>query len=127
MKMSEEKKTERWSSRSRAMLLGVGLTAALGIVAVPVVFAGPSTSSSEHAVVAGAPRVTVEIPEVSCAGCSVAVRKALKGAGGVVDIGEGEPKNRIVITYEPGSGRPESYVEALRKAGFPKAREVTRD
>jgi len=133
MKMSEakevvERRQQRGPSRTRAMLFGVGLAALGGLVAVPVVFAATQPSGSgEHAVVAGAARVTVEIPEVSCAGCSVEARKALKAAGGVVGIGEGDPKNRLVLTYEPGSGRPEGYVDALHKAGFAKAHEVARN
>jgi copper chaperone CopZ len=70
--------------------------------------------------------ITIEIPEVECAGCSPAIRKAVKDTGGVVRIAEGNPKNRIVLTYEPAAGRPDAYVAAIQKAGFPKAHEVTR-
>lgn len=65
--------------------------------------------------------MTIEIPEVDCAGCNLDVRKALKGAGGVRRLNEGTPKNRLIVTYEPGAGRPDAYVEALHNAGFPKA------
>lgn len=84
--MSEEKETDgiegrspRKPSRTRAMLYGVALAALSGLVAVPVVFAAsrPSSPAAEHLVVAGAARVTVEIPEVSCAGCSLEARKAV--------------------------------------------------
>ena len=68
--------------------------------------------------------VAIEIPEVECAGCSLEARKAVKGAGGVLRLNEGSPKNRLVVTYEPGPGRPTVYVEALRKAGFPKAHDA---
>lgn len=61
---------------------------------------------------------------MSCAGCSLKARKAVKSAGGVIRLGEGDPKNRLVVTYEPGPGRPGAYVDALRKAGFPKAQRV---
>ncbi|MCC6668384.1 MAG: hypothetical protein IT375_31865 [Polyangiaceae bacterium] len=71
-----------------------------------------------------ASKVAIEIPEVSCAGCSLKARKAVKSAGGVIRLGEGDPKNRLVVTYEPGPGRPGAYVDALRKAGFPKAQRV---
>jgi len=72
------------------------------------------------------PTITIEIPEVECAGCVPAVRKAVKDVGGVLRIVEGNPKNRIVLTYEPAAGRPEAYVAAVQKAGFPKAHEVAR-
>ena len=65
--------------------------------------------------------------EVGCAGCSLEVRKAIKGVGGVVRLGEGEAKNRLVVTYEPAPGRPEAYAEALRRAGFPRAKEIARN
>lgn len=68
--------------------------------------------------------VTLEIPEVDCAGCNVGIRKALKGAGGVRRLEEGTPKNRIIVIYVPGTGRPDAYLDALRKAGFSKARVV---
>lgn len=73
----------------------------------------------------GPPQVAIEIPEVGCASCSLKARKAVKSVGGVIRLGEGDPKNRLVVTYEPGPGRPGVYVEALRKAGFPKAQRVT--
>ena len=72
------------------------------------------------------PTITIEIPEVECAGCSLEIRKAVKAVGGVVRIAEGQPKNRIVVTYEAATGRPDGYVEAVKKAGFPKAHEVAR-
>ncbi len=72
------------------------------------------------------PTITIEIPEVECAGCSLEIRKAVKEVGGVVRIAEGQPKNRIVVTYEAASGRPDGYVAALQKAGFPKAHQVAR-
>ena len=77
---------------------------------------GPAESSDATA--------TIEIPEVDCAACNLEVRKAIKGAGGVRRLNEGSPKNRIIVTYEPGSGRPDVYVEALHKAGFAKAHAV---
>jgi len=67
---------------------------------------------------------TIEIPDVDCAACNLDVRKAIKGAGGVRRLNEGTPKNRVIVTYEPGSGRPDVYVEALHKAGFAKAHAV---
>jgi copper chaperone CopZ len=68
--------------------------------------------------------VTIEIPEVDCAGCSLVIRKAIKHVGGVRRLNEGSPKNRIVVTYEPGAGRPAVYVKALHEAGFTRARVV---
>ncbi|MBI2388571.1 MAG: hypothetical protein HYV09_03045 [Deltaproteobacteria bacterium] len=111
----------------RARSLGLGAIATVAaLVAVPAGFAATRGTSGGAAapVEAGQATVTIEIPEVSCAGCSLQVRKALISAGGVLKLGEGEPKNRLVIAYEPGSGRPAVYVEALHKAGFAKAHEV---
>lgn len=65
--------------------------------------------------------VTIEIPEVDCAACNLRVRRSVKSAGGIRRLNEGTPKNRLVVTYEPGTGRPGVYVEALHEAGFAKA------
>lgn len=69
-------------------------------------------------------RVTLEIPGVSCAGCSLPIRRALKQAGGVTGVEEGNTKTRLVVSFEPASGRPAVYVEAVRRAGFPNAHSV---
>ena len=99
---------------SRAVALTVGV-----LVVCTAVGARGSGRTEEAAATA-----TVEIPEVSCAGCSLDVRRAVKAAGGVRRIAEGHPRSRIVISYEPGPGRPEAYVDALRKAGFTRAHKI---
>ncbi len=48
----------------------------------------------------------------------------MKKAGGVISLAEGTPKNRLIVSFEPADGRPDAYVDALNKAGFPKARRV---
>lgn len=112
------------------LVLSTGCAAAaigLGVVccATPAVAAAAVTNDSHGGGEdANEASVAIEIPEVGCAGCSLEVRKALKGAGGVRRLNEGSPKNRIIVTFEPGTGRPDVYVEALHKAGFVKAHAV---
>ncbi len=102
--------------------LSIGVLAALSGLSA-YVRAAPSV---ERATEQGQSTVAIEIPEVSCAGCSPKARKAVKSAGGVLRLGEGDSKNQLVVTFEPGPGRPGAYVEALRAAGFANARQVTR-
>lgn len=101
-----------------AVAIGIGVVCC---AATPAIAAVSSTGARDGVGDANDVAVTIEIPEVDCAACNLDVRKAIKGAGGVRRLNEGSPKNRIVVTYEPGAGRPEVYVEALHKAGFAKA------
>lgn len=104
----------------KAAWLGMASTALILISASP---AGADVAGDPFVLDASA-TVSIEIPEVACAGCSFEARKAVKGAGGVLRLGEGSPKDRLVVTYKPGPGRPTVYVEALRKAGFAKAHDA---
>lgn len=115
--------------RARSLVIGVAVAAIGALAAAPAVLANTRAAEgrTDHGVAAGQANVTIEIPEVSCAGCSLEARKAVKSVGGVVSLGEGDPKNRLVVTYEPAAGRPEAYVEALHKAGFAKARDVAKN
>jgi copper chaperone CopZ len=96
--------------------------------AVAVAVGGALVATSARPTHAGerapAGRVTLEVPEVTCAGCSLPVRKALKQAGGVTGVEEGATKTRIIVSFEPAAGRPGAYVDAIRRAGFPKTRAV---
>ena len=110
--------------KHRAALVALILAAAGASATVLARTHSPSDGATR--VASASATVTIEIPEVSCAGCSLEARKAVKSVGGVVQLGEGDPQNRLVVAYEPAPGRPEAYVEALHKAGFAKAREVAR-
>jgi hypothetical protein len=108
-----------------------GCTAAivgLGVVccATPAVAAVALAGDTGRAEASDA-TVTIEVPEVECAGCSLEARKAIKSVGGVRHLSEGSPRNRIVVAYESAAAHPEAYVEALHRAGFSKAREVGRN
>lgn len=112
-------RTSTWLG-TLALTLGIGTVGAVTGLSARVEAASSAPLAAEQ----GRAEVAIEIPEVSCAGCSIKARKALKSAGGVSRIGEGDPKNRLIVTYVPGTGRPAVYVEALRKAGFPRAHQV---
>ena len=113
--------TKAWLG-ALALVLGVGTAGAVAAYSASAGAAPAAQRTAEHS----RARVTIEIPEVSCAGCSLKARKAVKAAGGIVRIGEGDPKNRIVLTYEPGPDRPAVYVKALRQAGFARAQRVAK-
>jgi copper chaperone CopZ len=107
---------------SRLVLATAMAGLCLGTVGV-MAHANPSLRE-RVALHAGQATTTIEIPEVGCSGCSFTIRKAVKSAGGVLSIADGDPANRLVIAYDPAVGRPEAYVEALHKAGYPKAKVV---
>lgn len=108
-----------------ALVFAVAGYAAIACWATPAVAAVPIADHGGASVLeATDATVTIEIPEVDCAGCNLDVRQAIKRAGGVRRLNEGSAKNRLIVTYEPGAGRPDVYVEALRKAGFAKAHVV---
>lgn len=92
-----------------------------GLAAIPAAMAWTVPARGDRPVAANEATTTIEIPEVDCAGCNIEVRKAVKKAGGVIRLGEGQPANRLVIVFEAAAGRPDVYVDALRKAGFAKA------
>jgi hypothetical protein len=102
------------------------LAFAIGVASrsAPAHAASPSGTAASGLADSSDLTVTIEIPEVECAGCNLDVRKAVKGAGGVRRLNEGTPKNHLVVTYEPGAGRPDAYVGALHKAGFARAHTV---
>jgi copper chaperone CopZ len=114
-----------WASLAISVSGCAAAIVGLGVVccATPAVAALAAHGSASPADTADT-TATIEVPEVECAACNLEVRKAIKGAGGVRRLNEGSPKNHIIVTYEPGAGRPDAYVEALHKAGFAKAHVV---
>lgn len=126
--MHTSERTDRSATQRNALIASIAVFIAAGVVAAPLVFARTSPASAqstEAAVAAGQAAVTIEIPEASCAACSLRARQAVKSVGGVLAIADGDSAKRLVITYEPATGRPDAYVAALQKAGFEKAHTIT--
>lgn len=95
---------------------------AVGAGAALLAFAGAPPPA--HAAGRPAHQALIEIPDAGCAACLIKVRKAVKAAGGVIDIRSGQRANQLVVRYRPGASRPQVYVKAIRSAGFPRAKQV---
>ena len=89
--------------------------------AQPVVAEPSSEPPQEQAAAATAEDVvTAElmVHGVSCASCTVGIRKELKQLDGVKEVRAGESKSHVLVDFRPGSLTPESLVEAVVAAGY---------
>lgn len=62
--------------------------------------------------------VTLEVDGVSCASCSLTIRKALKKVDGVKSIDEGKSKEFLIVKVDPAKVSDDTLVQAVKKAGF---------
>jgi copper chaperone CopZ len=90
---------------------------ALGITAVSAAGAAGNAPQAAQAS-AGDSKVTIPVEGLTCASCSLAVRRALKKMDGVKSIEPGPQENEAVITYDASKVRPEQFVEAINNLGF---------
>jgi hypothetical protein len=101
------------------LILRVTLGALLmGVAATALAQHGQPRASGVSADLAPTALVTLEIPDVGCASCSMGVRRALLDAGGVVRLEPSDPRERILVMYRQAPGRPDAYVTALLKASY---------
>ena len=63
-------------------------------------------------------KVTIPVEGLTCATCSITVRRALKKMDGIKNIEPGPHENEAVITYDAAKVKPEQMVEAIGKVGF---------
>jgi len=90
---------------------------ALGIVAVvPASAAGNAPQAASAAV--GESKVIIPVEGLTCASCSLAVRRALKKMDGVKRVEPGPQENEALITYDASKVKLEQLVEAINSAGF---------
>lgn len=97
--------------------MAAGITALVAVS--PWVLA--KVSASRARVVASssvAATATIRVEGVDCEACAAPIRNALAGAGGF-NVLELDILSKIVtVTYEPGPGRPDVYVEAINELGY---------
>lgn len=55
---------------------------------------------------------------VSCASCSVGIRRELKRLSGVEAIRAGDDASHVLVDFSPGTLTPEALVEAVNAAGY---------
>jgi copper chaperone CopZ len=63
-------------------------------------------------------KVTIPVEGLTCASCSLTVRRALKKMDGVKKIEPGPQENEAVVTYDASKVKPEQFVKAINKLGF---------
>ncbi len=66
----------------------------------------------------GVQTVTIEVDEVSCASCSLTIRKSLKKLSGIQKISKGKSKKLVVIEFESGEVKVTAILHAIEEAGF---------
>lgn len=101
------------------MFLWVATVITVLVAAAPPLLArlstGPRASVSPSIAAA---TVVIKVDGIDCEACAAPIRKALTAAGGFDDLELDVPSRRVTVTYEPGAGRPEVYLEAIDDLGY---------
>ena len=101
------------------MKLAVAMFAAFAIGALGLASLArndaPSAASQSSAV---AVKLTVSVEGVSCASCTLSIRRALKKVDGVKSVQAGSEPNQAVVTYDPGKVKPQQIVQIIDELGF---------
>ena len=101
------------------MKLAATTAAALAIAASTLGWATPNDASVavSHPASAEA-RLTVSVEGVSCASCTLSIRRALKKLDGVKNVLAGSEPNEAVVAYDPDKINPEQIVQTIDTLGF---------
>lgn len=101
------------------------MTLALAIIAALAVGApGPAAAAVGGAAPAAsrlgptAASLTVSVEGVSCASCTLSIRRALKKVEGVQKVEAGSASNTVVITYDAVAVKPEQIVQTIDGLGY---------
>ncbi len=89
----------------------------LGIAATLASHAA-GTPSPAAKLAAADSKVIIPVEGLTCASCSLTVRRALKKLDGVKKIEPGPQENEAAVTYDASKVKPEQFVEAIDKLGF---------
>ena len=92
------------------------LAAATLLLTVPV-SAGEGASETIQSIKADS-KVTIPVQGLTCASCSINVRRALKKMDGIKSIEPGTHENEAIVTYDAAKVTPQQMVDAIAKAGF---------
>jgi len=84
------------------------LAAAVSLVAAPSVAAAPET-------------VTLAVQNMTCAGCAIAVRTALRRVDGVAETKVDLERNTVQVSFDPDKTTVEALTRATAAVGFPSA------
>jgi copper chaperone CopZ len=99
--------------------LAISVFAALVLGASRLVSAAPSDApSAASRPLASAASLTISVKGVSCASCTLSIRRALKKLDGVKKVDAGSAPNQAVIIYDPAALKPEQIVQTIDDLGF---------
>ena len=101
--------TKRLATLLVAATLGVATTFAVRAEGTPPPAVRAAASDA---------RVIIPVEGLTCASCSLTVRRALKKMDGVKKIEPGPQENEAAVTYDASKVKPEQFVEAIHKLGF---------
>jgi copper chaperone CopZ len=97
--------------------LAIGVSS-LGLAARNVAPSGASQPAPADA------KLTVSVEGVSCASCTLSIRRALKRLEGVKTVQAGSEPNQAVVTYDPDKVKPEQIVQTIDELGFKTRRPI---
>ena len=110
------------SRRASRVALWAATPLALGLLLFPYfassIIAEPKAGSTGHGT-ANTQQLTLKVENMTCATCSVSVRKSLAGVEGVKDVAVTSEPPRAVVSYDPEKVSPEQLTQATNEAGFP--------
>ena len=101
----------------KSKVLMIVAAAVLGVAAMSAANATGGASQSETST-AGDSKVIIPVEGLSCASCSIAVRRALKKMDGVKSILPGPREDQALVTYDASKVNPAQMVEAINSLGF---------
>jgi len=94
---------------SAALALGASSLALAARDAAPSALSQPPAADA---------KLTVSVEGVSCASCTLSIRRALRKLDGVKKVEAGSESNQAVVTYDAAKVRPEQIVQTINDLGF---------
>jgi len=99
--------------------LAATISAALALRASSLALAARNAAPSAPSQPAAADaKLAVSVEGVSCASCTLGIRRALKKLDGVKKVEPGSASNQAVVTYDAMKVRTEQIVQTINDLGF---------
>jgi len=105
------------TGRRNRILLWVVAVFVLGLLFLPYII--PYAFAGENGGSTATRQVTLSVQNMTCAACTVTVKKSLTHLDGVKDAKVTANPPRAVVTYDPTRVSVERMVDATTNAGFP--------
>ena len=103
---------------TRSELSVIGLVALVGLSALLTGSCGEGSVPVETAPGLSIETIALSVEGMTCGGCSLGVRQALKSVDGVVAAEVSYDDQRADVRYQPRLVRPSAMVAAIAAAGF---------